>query len=141
MIEKTWSGRKCHVKTAFGVSARSYSSTLEKLLYGLGQGSTPATDIWGIIHGLVMNALALSLTGILIISIAKRRQHERIGEGFIDYTGLGTTNPYSTTINPTRMKALKNEERELHTNANGILQLFLDLLNVIGGDLRSGKSA
>jgi hypothetical protein len=71
MIGNTWSGRKCHVNTAFGVSARSYSSTLVKLLYGLGQGSTLATDIWVILHGLVMNAIALSFIGILILSISK----------------------------------------------------------------------
>jgi hypothetical protein len=70
--------RKCHVKTASGVSLRSYRSTLEELLYGLGQVSTPATAIWGIIHGLVMHALSLSFIGILILSVTKRLQHERM---------------------------------------------------------------
>jgi hypothetical protein len=69
--------------TAFGISARSYSSTLAKLLYGIGQGSTPATDLSGIIHGLVLNALALCFIGLLILSVSKQRQHEWIGEGFI----------------------------------------------------------
>jgi hypothetical protein len=46
MIGKTWSGRKCHVKTAFDISARYYSSTLVKLLYGLGQCSTPVIYLW-----------------------------------------------------------------------------------------------
>jgi hypothetical protein len=75
MIVKTWSRRKCHVKTAFGVSMNSYSSTLANLLYGLGQGITPETDLWGILHGLVMNALALSFIGILILFISKQSQH------------------------------------------------------------------
>jgi hypothetical protein len=48
MIDKTQSRRKCHVKTAFGVSARSYRSTFEELLYGLGQGSTPPTNLYGV---------------------------------------------------------------------------------------------
>jgi hypothetical protein len=141
MIGKTWSRRKCHVKTAFGISTNSHSSTLANLLYGLGQGSTPATDLWGIIHGLVVNALALSFIGILIISTSKQHQHEHIGQGFIYDTGLGTTSPHSTAITQATMKALTIEERELHTNANGTLQFFLDLLNVIGGNLHSGKSA
>jgi hypothetical protein len=67
MIDKTWSGIKCHVKTA-------------KPLYGMCQGSTPTTDLWGMIQGLVMNALAFSFIGILIISVSKQRQYERIGE-------------------------------------------------------------
>jgi hypothetical protein len=142
MIGKTWSRRKCNTKTAFRVSERSYRSKLEELIYGLGQGSTPATNLWGIIHGLVINALALSFIGILILSISKRLQHERIGEGFIGDTGLGSSNPHSTTTTPTSTKALTNEEIELHMKANGILQFFLNLLNVIGGgDLHSGKSA
>jgi hypothetical protein len=105
MIGKTRSGRKRHLKMAFGVSARSYSSTLAKLLYGIGQGSTPATDLCGIIHGLVMNTPALSFIGILIISVSKQHQHERIGEGFINDTGMGTTNPHSTAIAHTSTKA------------------------------------
>jgi hypothetical protein len=134
MICKTWSGRKCHLKTAFGVSTRSYRSILEALLYGLGQGNTSSTDIWGILHILVMYALALSFTGILILilSITKRLQHEWIGKGFIDDTGLVMTNTHSKAITPTSKKTLTNEERELHTKANGILQFFLNLLNVIG---------
>jgi hypothetical protein len=140
MICKTWSRIKCHVKTACGVSTNSYISTLTDLLYGLGQGSTLATDLWGL-HGLVINALALSFIGILIISVSKQCQHERICEGFIDDTGLGTTHPYSTAITQSTIKALTIEERELHTKANGILRFFLDLLTVIGGDLHSGESA
>jgi hypothetical protein len=45
IIGKTWSRRKFHVKTPFGFSTNSYSSTLTNLLYGLGQGRTPATDL------------------------------------------------------------------------------------------------
>jgi hypothetical protein len=86
-----------------------------------------------------MNALSILFIGILVLSVSKRLQHER--KGFIDGTGLGATNPHSTAITTTDMKALTNEERELHTKANGILQFFLDLLNVIGGELHSGKSA
>jgi hypothetical protein len=141
MIGKTWSRRKFHVKMAFGISTNSYSSTLVKLLYGLRHGSTPATDLWVILHGLVTNALALSFIIILILSVSKQRQHERIGEGFIYDTGLGTTNPNATAITPATMKALTIEERELHTKANGILQFFLDLLKVVDGELHSGKSA
>jgi hypothetical protein len=71
MIGKKWSRRKCHIKNSFGVSMNSYSSTLTKPLYGLGKGSTPETDLWGILHGLVMNALVLSFIGILILSVSK----------------------------------------------------------------------
>jgi hypothetical protein len=121
-------------KTAFGVSQGPYRLTLEELLYGLGQGSTSAT-----IHKMIMHALALSFVGILVISVARRLQHEQIGEGCIDDKGLGTTNLHLTAITPTSNKALTSEETELHTIVNATLQFFLDLLNVIGGDLHTGK--
>jgi hypothetical protein len=87
-----------------------------------------------------MNVRALSFSGIIILSVSKQRQHERSGEGVIDDTGLGITNPHSTTATSTSMKSLTTEERELHTKANGILQFFPGLLIVIGVDLHSGKS-
>jgi hypothetical protein len=54
---------------------------------------------------------------------------------------LGTRNPHSTAITPTSQKDLTNEEFIPNTKANVILQFFLDLLHVIGGDLNTGKSA
>jgi hypothetical protein len=80
------------------VSANSYRSTLTKLLYGLGQGSTSETEIWGVLNGLIMHAAALAYVGILFLSVSGLLRHEKIGEGFFDDTGLGTTNPHSTAI-------------------------------------------
>jgi hypothetical protein len=51
MIGKLWSVRRCHVKTAYGVSSEPYRSTITELLFGIGQCSTVATDIFGILHG------------------------------------------------------------------------------------------
>jgi hypothetical protein len=66
--------------------------------------------------------------------------HERIGEGFIDDTGLGTKTPYCTAIIPSAKKELTNEEQTLHKKANYIIQFFLGLLHVILGDLNTSKS-
>jgi hypothetical protein len=108
MIGKLWSGRRCHIKTAHGVSENSSRSTLAHLLYGIGQGSTSATYMWGVLHGLIMHAAALVFIGILILSVPGRFRHKIIGEGFIDNTGLGTTNPHSKAITPTSKKELTN---------------------------------
>jgi hypothetical protein len=128
------------VKTAYGVSAESYRSTLTELLFVIGQYSTAAMDIFGVLHGLVMHAAALAFMGILFLSVSGTLRHEIIGEGFIDDTGLGTTNPYSTDITSTK-KGLTNEEHTLHKKVNGIIQFFLNLLHVTGGDLNTSKSA
>jgi hypothetical protein len=97
--------------------------------------------IFGILHGLVMHTATLAFIGILFLSVSGSLHHERIGEGFIDDTGLGTTNAYCTSITTMSHKALINEEQTLHKKANDVIQFFLDLLNVIGDDLNIGKSA
>jgi hypothetical protein len=88
----------------------SYRSTLAELIYGLGQGSTSVTDIWGVLHGLIMHAAALSFVGILLLSVSGLLHYERIGEGFIDDICLGTTDPHSTAITPMNQKVFTNEE-------------------------------
>jgi hypothetical protein len=57
-----------------------------------------------------MHELSLSFIGILTLSAAKRLQHERIGEGFIDDTDLGMTNTHSIEITTTSKKSLTNDE-------------------------------
>jgi hypothetical protein len=117
-------------KKAYGVSAESYRSTLPELLFGMGQCSTTSTVICGVLHGLVMHAAALDFVDILFLSVSGTLHHERIGEGFIDDTGLGTTNTNSTAITLSAKKELTNEEQTLHKKANDIIQLFLDLLQL-----------
>jgi hypothetical protein len=78
MIDKLWSRRLCHVKTAYGVSAESYRSTLTELLFGIWQDSTAATDIFGILYGLVMYVSALVFIGIIFLSMSDTLRHERM---------------------------------------------------------------
>jgi hypothetical protein len=128
MIVKLWSGRRCHVKTGNGVSTESYTSALTELLFGIGQGSTATNGIFGVLHGLVMHAAALFFVGILFLSMSGTLRHAIIGEGFIDGTCLGTTNPYSTAITSSAKRELTNEEQTLHKKSNDTIQFFLNLL-------------
>jgi hypothetical protein len=123
------------------VSTSSYRSTLTELLYGLGQGSTSTTDIWGVFHVLIIHAAALAFVGIILLSVSGLLRHERSGEGFIDDTGLGMTNSHSTAMTPTSQTVFTNEEHIPHKKAKAILQFFLDLLHVIVDDLNTRKSA
>jgi hypothetical protein len=87
-----------------------------------------------------MHTAALACIGMLLLSVSGLLRHKRIGEGFIDDTGLGTTYPHPTTITPTSQKVFTSEENRLHKKAKTILKLFLDLLHVIGRYLNTGKS-
>jgi hypothetical protein len=87
-----------------------------------------------------MHATALLFVGILFLSVFGTLCHKIIGEGFIDDTGLGTTNLYSTAVTSSTNKELTNEEQTLHKKVNDIIKFFLKLLQVIGSELNTSKS-
>jgi hypothetical protein len=55
--------------------------------FGLGQGSTAATDIWCIIHVILMHTVSTHFISIILVYVSGIIQHKRIGEGLIDDTG------------------------------------------------------
>jgi hypothetical protein len=76
MLGITWNKCKCLIKTGFGVSNIFYQSTYYKQTFGLGQGSTAASDIWCIINGIIMHIVATYFIGIVIISVSGTVQHK-----------------------------------------------------------------
>jgi hypothetical protein len=94
MLDITWSKRKCFINTGFGVLDRFYESTDLQQSFGLGQGSTAASDIWCIIHGILMHTAATYFFGIILVSVSGAVQHKRVGEGLIDDNGLATFAQY-----------------------------------------------
>jgi hypothetical protein len=86
------------------VSDSFYQSTDDKQTFGLRQGSTAATDMWCIIHGIFMHTVATYFIGIIIVSVSGIIQHTRIGEGLIDDTGLAASVQSSTEMTPSRHK-------------------------------------
>jgi hypothetical protein len=57
MLGLLWSKLEHHVATAYGVSDKTYSSTLEKLLYGIGQGSFASPILWALLNQLLLTSL------------------------------------------------------------------------------------
>jgi hypothetical protein len=57
MLGKLWEQLEHHISTGFGVSDISYSSTVEKLLYGKGQGSCSLPLLWSLLNQLILTAL------------------------------------------------------------------------------------
>jgi hypothetical protein len=114
MLGLTWRKRKCCIKTGFGICERYYESYISNQSFGLGQGSTAASHIWCIIHGVLMHTLASSfigfaifsvsskiLHGFTIFSVSSKILHKRIGEVIIDDTILVVSAQSSTEITST----------------------------------------
>jgi hypothetical protein len=57
MLGLLWAQLEHHVATGFGVSAASYKITMDKLLYGIGQGICSSPIVWALLNQLLLTAL------------------------------------------------------------------------------------
>jgi hypothetical protein len=142
MLGLLWSQIEHHVATAYGVSDKTYSSTLDKLLYGLGQGSCASPILWALLNQLLLTALGEEFECIRLVSVDGKVEHKRPGDSFVDDTTTGTTNDDATMEPvPVEQEALTWSEEELIAKMQDIIQFFLDVLQVTGGDLAPANCA
>jgi hypothetical protein len=88
MIGITWNKRKYLIKTGFGVSNRFCQSKDDEQTFGLGQGPTTASDIWCIIHGILIHTVVTYFISIVLVSVSGAVQHKMVDEDLIDDNGL-----------------------------------------------------
>jgi hypothetical protein len=88
-----------------------------------------------------MHTLASSYIGFAMFSVSNKIIHKRIGEDLIDDTGLVVSSQSSTEITSTRVKRFTPDENILFSRMKKMIQFFLELLQVAGGDLNISKCA
>jgi hypothetical protein len=93
MVGLLWAQMEHHVCTGVGVSYKTYGSTIDKLLYGIGQGSCASPILWALINQLLLAALGKKFTCIRLVAIDGVEEHIRPGGSFVDDTTTGTTCP------------------------------------------------
>jgi hypothetical protein len=98
MLGLLWSQLEHHVATAYGVWDKTYSLTLEKLLYGIGQGSCASPIIWALLNKLLLTALGEEFECIRLVSVDGNVENKRTADSFVDDTTPGTTND-DTSVN------------------------------------------
>jgi hypothetical protein len=69
LLGSLWAQLEHHVCTGFGVSDKSYLSTLEKLVYGIGQGTCSSPILWALLNQLIITALGEDFDCIHLVSI------------------------------------------------------------------------
>jgi hypothetical protein len=92
MLGLLWAQMEHHVYIGFGVSDKTYGSTTEKILHGIGQGSCASPILWALINQLLLAALGEKFTCIRLVAIDSEEEHIRPGDSFVDDTTTGTTN-------------------------------------------------
>jgi hypothetical protein len=95
---------------------------------------------WALLSQLILTALGEEFDCIHLASIDGTSDMTIPGESFIGDTTTRTTTD-NCTAEPTNkdIKDLTNEEEKLVARMEDIIQLFLDLLRVVGGDLAPDK--
>jgi hypothetical protein len=135
-----WAQMEHHFCTGFRVSDKTYESTVDKLLYGIGQGSCASPILWALIYQLLLVALGEKFTCICLVAIAGDEEKICPGDSFVDNITTGTTNddPELEPIFTDQVELITSEET-LIANMDEIKKIFLDLLQVTGVDLSPEK--
>jgi hypothetical protein len=99
MLHLLWAQLEHHISMGYGVSDNTYSSTLEKLLYGICQGGCASPILWALLNQLLITALGDKFDCIILIAVDGVEEHEHPGDAFVDDTTTGVTND-DTTMEP-----------------------------------------
>jgi hypothetical protein len=140
MIGLLWVQLEHHIATGYRASDKTYSSTLDKLLYKIGQGGCSSPILWALLNQLLLTALGDNFYCIRLISVDGVEEHVHPGDAFVDDTTTGVKND-DTTIDPVDVEVtdLTLSEEEMIGKMHMIIQFFLDLLQVTGGDIAPEK--
>jgi hypothetical protein len=98
------------------------------------------TNLWALLNQLLITALGEEFECIRLVSVDGKVEHKRPGDSFVDDTTTGTTND-DTTMEPVPVEEeeLTWSEEELVAKIQDIIQFFLVVLQVTGGDLAPVK--
>jgi hypothetical protein len=142
MLVLLWPQLEHHVCTVYGVLDANYSSSLDKLLYGISQASCASPMLWALLNQLLLAALCEKFDCIRLVAIDGVQEHIRPCDSFVKHTTCGATHD-DPDIEPTgvEVQQLTESEEKLVTRMQDIVQFFLDILQVTGGDLAPEKCA
>jgi hypothetical protein len=96
-----WDKTTCHIWTQFGTSKASYHSTVEKPLYGPGQGSTCGPVFWILCWLVIYASLNPDIKSAAFHSACRNKSKNTVGVSFLDDTGLAVTSAYERDIGMT----------------------------------------
>jgi hypothetical protein len=140
MIGLLWAQLENHIATGYGVSGKTYSSTLEKLLHGIRQGVCASPILWALLNQLILTALGEKFYCIILVAVDGEEEHVRPGDSFVDDTIAVVMND-NTIMYPVPVKVtyLTQSEDDFSGQIQTIIQLFIDLLQFTDGDLAPEK--
>jgi hypothetical protein len=98
--------------------------------------------VWALLNQLLLTALGEEFDCISLVSVDGRTTYTHPGDSFVDDTTTGATDDnHNLDPIPSTVRGLTQEEDNLVARMEVIIQFFLDLLQVTGGDLAPEKCA
>jgi hypothetical protein len=91
MLGLLWAQMQHHICTGFGVSKETYGSSIDKLLYDIGQGSCASPILWALLNQIILAALEEKFDCIRLVVVDGVEEHIRPGDSFVDNTRCGAT--------------------------------------------------
>jgi hypothetical protein len=142
MLCLLWAQLEHHVVTGIGVSDTSYKSSMDKLLYGISQGSCSSPIVWDLLNQLLLTALGQEFECIPLLSVDGTTIDTHPGDSFVNDTTTGATDDnHNIEPIPSSVRGITQEEDSLVARMEDKIQFFLDLLQVTGNDLAPEKCA
>jgi hypothetical protein len=80
-----------HICTDLGVSKDTYGSPIDKLLYGIDQGSCASPILWALLNQIILAALEDKFDCIRLVAVEGVEENIRPGDSFVDDTTCGVT--------------------------------------------------
>jgi hypothetical protein len=111
MLGLLWAQLEHHVATGFGVSETSYNGNMDKLLYGICQGSCSSLIVWALRNQLLLKALGKEFDCISMVSVDGKTTDTCPGDSFVDDTTTGATDDnHNLDPIPSSVRGLTQEE-------------------------------
>jgi hypothetical protein len=91
MLGLLWAQMQHHICTGFSVNKDTYGSSVDKLLYGIGQGSCASPILWALLNQIILAALEDRFDCIRLVAVDGVEEHIRQGDSFVDDTTCDIT--------------------------------------------------
>jgi hypothetical protein len=113
---------------------------MEKLLHSIGHGRCSSPIVWALLNQLLLMALGKEFDCISLVSVDGKTTDTRPGDSFVEdkSTEAKYYNQNHDPI-PSLVRRLTREEESLVARMEVIIQFFLNLLQVAGGNLAPEK--
>jgi hypothetical protein len=89
MLGKLWEKLEDHMSTGYGISEATYSSTVEKILCGIGQGSCSSPILWALLNQLIMTVLGEKFEFNKLVLVESSKTNTWLGDSFVNDTTTG----------------------------------------------------